>query len=224
MKTLSVLFPAVCPVCGVVISEKELIKQGFCNKCINNLKEYSEYISDDVNPNFPSCDKVYCCFKYFGQVKEQIISYKFNDCTYLYKSFAVFLNKFLLKHNVYNKIDILTYVPITAKRFAGRGYNQTELIAKELLRMNKGLFTVEDLLIRNKEKNIKTSSLNLEQRKSEKFMYNNKKNIDIRGKRILLLDDILTTGATIEECSGILKQQGALSVTAAVIASGRRDF
>lgn len=223
MKLLSVLFPAVCPICGAVISEKELEKQGFCNKCLISLSEYSEYISHDVNPNYPSCDSSYCCFKYFGQIKQQMIAYKFNDCTYLYKSFAVFMNNFLLKHDVYANIDILTYIPITPKRFAGRGYNQTELIAKELLKMNKEKFMLEELFIRRKEKDVKTSSLNLAQRKSEKFILKNNI-IDLKGKRILLLDDILTTGATIEECSAILKRQGAIKVIAAVIASGRRDF
>ena len=78
------------------------------------------------------------------------------------------------------------------------------------------------LFARKKGNEVKTSSLNIEQRKIEKYQYKSKESVF--GKKMLLLDDILTTGATIEECAKILKMHGAAKVIGAVLASGRRDF
>ena len=223
MKLLSVLFPAVCPFCGAVISEKEYKDYGFCYKCITGLDKFTELISEENNPNFPSCDRVYSAFKYYGVVKRTLIAYKFNECPYLHKSFSVYMNRFLKKYNIFENVDIVTFVPISSKRFAGRGYNQAALIAQELVRLNNCYNKLKYLLDRKKNSDIRTSSLNLEQRKIDKFSFVDNKAC-LNGQRILLIDDILTTGATIEECSKILKSHGASHVIAAVIASGRRDF
>lgn len=222
MNLLSVIYPAVCPFCGNVTSENEIKSIGMCYCCETKLKPYSNYFSMEDNVNYLSCDAMYCALKYFGIIKKLMIQYKFNDASYLYKIFSIILNNHLFKHDVYSNIDILTYVPISSKRFSGRGYNQSKLIAKELQKLNPGKFMLLDLLVRKKGNDNKTSSLNLQERKKEKFDF--KKNVSITGKRILLLDDILTTGATMEECAKILKDNGAQKVYGAVIASGRRDF
>lgn len=222
MKLSSIFYPAVCPFCGKVISENEWKTKGMCIQCDKYLKPFSNYHSVDRNDNYPSCDEMYCSLKYFGPVKNAIIKYKFKDASYLYKPFSVILNNQLLANGVYDKIDILTYVPISSKRFATRGYNQSYLIAKELFKLNKGRFQVMNLFARKKGNEVKTSSLNIEQRKIEKYQYKSKESVF--GKKMLLLDDILTTGATIEECAKILKMHGAAKVIGAVLASGRRDF
>lgn len=222
MNILSAIFPAVCPFCGVVINENQYKKHGLCSLCAEELAPYSGYVSLEKNVNYSSCDRMYCALKYFGPVKDKMISYKFNDKPYLYKNFSIILDNHLKKHNVYNQIDILTYIPISKKRFATRGYNQAYLIAKELYHLNPGKFTISELLERKKNNDEKTSSKNLEDRKKSKFII--KDNIQIYNKKILLLDDILTTGSTIEECAALLKNNGAKSVFGAVIASGRRDF
>lgn len=217
---LRLLFPAVCPICKEVVSENQYQSNGFCEKCLRKLSKYSKYISG-VNNNYPSCDNLYCCFKYFGDIKNLIIAYKFNGHSYMHKSFANFMHSFLSENHAYDSIDLITYIPITSKRFAKRGYNQAKLIAKELYYLNNKRIPLINMFERNKNRDIKTSSQGFEKRKQEKFIFTGNK---IFNKNILLIDDILTTGATIEECSFLLKKHGAQNVTVAVIASGRRDF
>ncbi|MDD5221267.1 MAG: phosphoribosyltransferase family protein [Candidatus Pacebacteria bacterium] len=109
---------------------------------------------------------------------------------------------------------ILVPIPISKKRMNYRGYNQAEELAKKLSLKLK-------LETRNILKKIKENSsqvdLDKEQRK------NNVENVfslmeDIKGKNILLIDDVFTTGATIDEAAKILKQNGANQVWAAVVA------
>ena len=96
-------------------------------------------------------------------------------------------------------------VPVSKRRKKDRGYNQTELIAKEISK-ELNIEYVKDVLYKSKD-TIAQSKLNKEQREENaKGVYEIKNNQRVNNKRILLIDDIYTTGSTVRECSKILNK------------------
>jgi len=133
------------------------------------------------------------------------LDYKFKEKSYLYKTFA---NYILTNKEFCKKIenyDIIIPVPISKGRFKTRGYNQSYLIAKEISKH------LEIQLINNclyKTKNIiEQSKLNKEDRiQNIEGVYSLKNERKLENKKILIFDDIFTTGSTVNECSKILYQ------------------
>jgi len=107
--------------------------------------------------------------------------------------------------------EILVPVPLHPRRLKERGYNQSSLLAKELGKLtNFGV--VEDCLVRIKEASPQVRAANVEERRknvANAFVCRNDK---LSGKQIILIDDVCTSGATLESCAIALKNKGALSV------------
>ena len=166
-------------------------------------------------------------FKYEGIIRKLILNYKFNEKSYLYKTFV----NFLLKNEKFFKIlksyDTIIPVPVSSKRMNERGYNQSELIANDIVKqidettlehiLNCTLNTqknniqkikfecITDCLIKNKNI-IEQSKLNKEQRqKNIQGVYILKNKEKLINKKILLIDDIYTTGSTANECCKVLQ-------------------
>lgn len=209
---LEILYPSVCGICG------KINKKYLCKSCEIKLKNYAINKIEDYRNN----EKVYYDYKirilkYENIVREKIIEYKFNEKTYLCKT----LEKIILnEEKIYSflkKYDIIIPVPLHKEKKAKRGYNQTELIAKEL---------AKDLQIEIDNKNLKKvintetqSTLTKAQRKENvknAFMVQNAKYIE--NKRVILFDDIYTTGSTLNECSKILKKAKAKEIAILTIA------
>jgi ComF family protein len=196
----------VCGVCGK-ISENSL-----CKKCEKLLREQEKFVvqdySDDEEMFFN--EHMYV-FPYEGIIRKVILSYKFRDKAYLYKTFTNFLlknSKFVENIKCY---DIIIAVPVSKERKKERGYNQSALIAKDIAKATN-IRVVTNVLY--KEKNIAPqSTLNKEERgtniKGAFKLYN--ANI-IKNKNIILVDDIYTTGSTVNECSKLLKEAGATKI------------
>ena len=116
------------------------------------------------------------------------------------------------------KYDIIIPVPISKKRYKERGYNQSSIIARNIAK-RFDLKYIEDVLIKNKD-NIPQSLLKKEDREDnvKKIYTLNPKRIDsIKNKKILIVDDIFTTGNTVNECAKVLrkiniKQVGVLTI------------
>lgn len=150
-------------------------------------------------------------FKYEGQIRKLLIDYKFNDKPYLYKTFAsIISNEKII--NFINNYEIIIPVPIHKKRLNSRGYNQSELLVREISRKSKNIKFINNLLIKTKN-NVAQSTLSKEDRVlNVKNIYKVQNNDLIKGKSIILLDDIYTTGNTVNECSRILKENGAREI------------
>ena len=157
-------------------------------------------------------------FKYTGIIKEKIVQYKFKDKAYLSKLFAEFIyaNKKVMKYIF--SYDYLIPIPLNKIRKRLRGYNQTYLILEELKKRENHIKIEIDILY--KDKNIKPqSTLNEIQRKMNIKNAYSVKNIEkIKDKKILLFDDVFTTGSTTNECSRLLKENGAKKVGVLTIA------
>lgn len=106
-------------------------------------------------------------------------------------------------------------VPTATSRVRARGYDQSVLIAKSLARQTEGIFA--PLLERSGHSEQKTAD-RLQRQRQLQDAYSLKHHADIRGKRILLVDDVLTTGATLDVVGAMLKRDGALVVGAMIFA------
>ena len=134
-----------------------------------------------------------------------ILDYKFNDKSYLYKTFVNFLLKNKKIFENIKKYDTIIPVPISKKRYKERGYNQSLLIAKEIARQTN-LKLVNNCLIKTKNI-IEQSKLNKEDRQQNiQGVYKLQNEQLIKNKNVILVDDIYTTGSTVNECSRMLKQ------------------
>lgn len=206
MSFIDVLYPKTCGMCNKISNSY------ICNKCNLKLKKLLKlntiYFKDKY---FNSLTYL---FKYEGIIREDLLQYKFWEKSYLYKFFSeIILNNCNLK----NKYDIILPVPIHKKRNAKRGYNQSALIAKDIAKAMKIEYS-NSILIKLTD-NVPQSTLNQSQRiKNVLGIYNIKNAELIEEKRILLIDDIYTTGSTVNECAKILKQNGAEFIDVLVIA------
>ncbi len=221
-KILDLLFPRRCPICD------EIIRDGYIHdKCIPKIKiigKKSCCICGKYIPNGSICrecnehnhyyDLGISTFIYTGELKESILRFKYNKRQEYAKFFAREMAKKILVNNI--PIDIIVPVPIHRKRLVKRGYNQAELLAKEIASIIDKPFNNCLIRIKNtKPLNQLDKNQRLETMKGTiKFSGDN-----IIDKDILIVDDIYTTGTTIDICANKLKEVGANKVYFITIAS-----
>lgn len=159
-------------------------------------------------------------FKYDGIVRKLIINYKFNDCAYLYKTFAKIIldNKKIC--DFIKSYDIIIPVPIHRKRKLLRGYNQTELIAKALAKTLENVTYNTKALIKTKNNSKQSTLSRLERERNvlNAYEFNEREADKIYNKKILIFDDIYTTGNTIKECAKIINNFNPKSIGIVTIA------
>ncbi len=214
-KILNLIYPPTCGICGKLnenflckrcekILESEVVFGLDKYKNIKRKKERKENIKNNFNDKKYFNEHLYI-FLYQGIIRRIILKYKFQEESYLYKTFVNFLLK---NENFFEKIekyDTIVPVPISKKRQKTRGYNQSELVAKEIA-YNSNLILETECLY--KIKNIvEQSKLNKEERlKNIQGVYKLVNKEKLYKKKILLLDDIFTTGSTVNECARVLRK------------------
>ena len=209
LNLLKLIYPDVCAFCN------KIQKESLCKKCEEKIKKYKKDIVIRSKNNY--FEELISIFKYEGLIREKIIQYKFQDKSYIYNTFAKIILKNEKVCGLFKKYDIIIPVPIHRKRKLQRGYNQTQLIAKEIAK-NIDIKLCDDVLVKSKN-TIAQSKLNKNKRKQNIKNAFKVLNLEkIQGKNILLFDDIFTTGSTVNECSKILKKAGAKTVGVLTIA------
>ena len=194
---LDYFFPPICGMCG------EINENYICNNCYENIKKIKKCVINEYNNrNF---SKHLYIFRYEGIIRNKIIEYKFEDKGYLYKMFAKIIVSDKKTCNFIKKYDVIIPVPISKKRKKKRGYNQSELVANELAqKLNQDIWT--DIIIKKKDNKPQSELNKLERIKNVEDIYEINKPIEVKNKKVLLLDDIYTTGSTVNEIARKLKQ------------------
>lgn len=160
-------------------------------------------------------DKAYSAFCYEGAVKSAILQMKFNNCGTYAKVFARYL-VYLAKTNGL-EFDVVCYAPMSKKSFKERGYNQSELLARHFCDILDKRERLVCALKKVKETE-RQERLGKTERKTN-LVGAYEINADVKGMRVLVVDDVKTTGSTLNECAKILKRHGALSVECITVAS-----
>ncbi len=185
-KLIDLIFPTSCAICG------KIYKKAICPQCFKILKQELK-IQTIKEKNL----KLYFISFYEGKIKQLLLQFKFKDKPYLNELFT----ELIIKDNKLKKIieayDFIVPVPMYKTNQKLRGYNQTELITKNLENKTK----VKNLNCLEKIKqNKKQSSLSEKERKTNIINVYKLVDNDIKDKAILLFDDIYTTGSTVKEC------------------------
>ncbi len=208
---------ALCDSCA---DKMHWINGRTCGKCGKALPEtYRGTCCYDCIEHSHSFRKGYSCLTYGMYERELILDYKYNGKGYLGKKFGDILFDRIRWETP--EIDVIIPVPIHKNREKKRGYNQTELMAARLARL-WGKTLAADSLQRTKETTMLRSLSPIERESALRgaFALTQKGKTKIKGKTVLLIDDIYTTGATIEECCRVLLDGGAAAVDFLTLASG----
>lgn len=194
-----------CTVCGRQRTERELY--GRCREC-------------DANPPHYDVHRSYAYYE--GAIKRGLMDLKYHGALYHVRTFGRMLyEKYLDERRVFYDIDVVTYIPISLARQIERGYNQAEALAREFARLS-GKPCVE--LLRRSKRTKKLKTLGRSERREElrdSMEYVEGGAGDRTFDRVLLIDDIFTTGATLNEASRVLKQAGIRKVCALTVAEGK---
>jgi len=192
---LPIVSPPVCAICG-----RSLTEENTCPDCIEGPV---------------TIDGIRAPFLFHGVIRKAIHELKYRNLKAIAPLLAGFLYDYLLENPIPG--DVLVPVPIHTKRLRERGYNQSSLIARELGRKNE-LPIIEDCLVRrvNTPPQVRTASA-VERRKNiaDAFACNNDR---LKGRQVILIDDVSTSGATLNTCAEALKQAGATIVWGLTIA------
>lgn len=207
---LDLIYPPVCGFCD------KINKDTICTKCKLEIKKNMVCKIDSYsNMNFTRHMYI---FRYNGIVRDKIVQYKFNDKPYIYRSFVNLILKNKEIYSFLKNYDIIVSVPISKKRKLERGYNQCELIAKDISR-NICTLALETRVLYKKINNVPQSTLSkFDRLNNVKNVYGLKNYNVVKDKKIILFDDVFTTGSTANECSRLLKLAGARTVDVLTIA------
>lgn len=215
------VFPDICISC-----ERALLKgeRNICILCMGKLPKTDFHFQQDNELCRRLWGRIplryglaYLKFSKGGNVQNILHHIKYKEA----KEAAVMLGNWygqdLYKADFASKFDLIVPVPLHRKKLRKRGYNQSTCFAQGLaegLNVNYS----EAILERVKEQSSQTNKSRLDRWANVNEIYRMKKKSDVEGKRILLADDIATTGATIEVCARELLKAGAVEVSVAVIA------
>ncbi|MGN0621514.1 MAG: ComF family protein [Porcipelethomonas sp.] len=204
------IYPSRCPVCAGFVSWDELV----CKECIKGLERADGSVCEGCGKQECICgdvfyDRAAAAFFYDGKAKDGILSLKDGQ-----KEFGYYLGEILgrfIKESSY-KADIIVPVPMSKERRRERGYNQAEIIAEKISEIT-GIRTENGILYKNSS--AVQHTLNRRQRMENVSAFGIRE-CCLDGMKILLCDDVLTTGSTAGKCAQLLKSKGAAEVFAAV--------
>jgi competence protein ComFC len=227
---ISLFYPANCELCGEVIARAQYLCERcaekaprivapFCAKC-------SEPFSGAIEGEFTcaNCahrkldfDAAVSAYRSRGVVRVIILRFKYGRDLHLRHPIAGWLLEAMRDSRLQDRaFDMLVPVPLHPTRLRERGFNQAELLAK-ILHTHIGV-PVISALERIRYTTTQTAFDRIERMENLRDAFRLRKNIDVRDSRVLLVDDVLTTGSTLSECARVLRDAGAQSVHAVTAA------
>lgn len=183
------LLPPICPGCGSPQASGIL-----CASCRQRQSEI---------------DGIRSPFRFDGVIREAIHQLKYQNLRAISSCLAQLLADYLESNPLPG--EVLVAVPLHPRRLRERGYNQSSLLARELARFT-GLPVVEDCVIRVKQAVPQARTANVEERRRNVANAFACRDGRVAGKQVIVIDDVCTSGATLESCAAVLKSAGAISV------------
>jgi len=218
---VSIFFPRHCPVCDEVIAygekicrgcEKKVryIKEPSCKKCGKQLENERQEYCGDCSRKRHYFEQGKAAFSYQKDMKKSMYRFKYSNRREYADFFAEEAVKRYGKWLEQRGIEVIVPVPMFAAKKRSRGYNQAEVFARALGR--ECAVPVEEKLVVRTKNTMPQKSLNDKQRKDNlKGAFQVRTNI-VKYSKILLVDDIYTTGATVDAIAELLKKSGAKEV------------
>jgi len=205
---LEMLYPKRCIICGEILDYGT--KEYVCGKCEKaaDFAEKTDYVSAAKELYGDVYFDVCSCVFYYDYVKRAIEHFKFRNFKRDSIPLAEYMNDYGRKNDVFENTDVIMAVPVHEERLKERGFNHAYELAKIIGKENN-ILVEDNVLIRVKNTNPQYE-LDFEDRKDNiKDAFKVSDAEKVCGKRIMLIDDIFTTGGTVNECSKELKKAGA---------------
>ncbi|MBR0198149.1 MAG: ComF family protein [Kiritimatiellae bacterium] len=236
-KLLDILFPRHCEICS---SQVDRFDRYICANCLNNLPFMpqdgcaicAKPISSGGNTNLlcedcsgknrPFFDRAAAAVCFEGNFRRILLDFKFNSHLWLKNDFIDLLESAARSRLNMAAVDLIIPMPITTFHLLDRGFNQSALLAKALAkRINK---SYSNKILRRINSPRRQSGLKEEDRRENvKNTFKVLKPRKVIGRVILVVDDIMTTGATLSECARTLKSAGAQKVFVLTLATTLRS-
>ena len=194
-RLISQIVPPLCPRCG-----KHQPSGILCPSCVSWQAEI---------------DGIRSPFQFDGVMRQAIHQLKYGNIRALAKPLAKLLNDYLITNPIPG--EVLVPVPLHQKRLRERGYNQSSLLANELGKLIN-LPVIDDCLVRQQHAPPQARTLTVEERRSNVADAFTCTNLRLKDKQVLLIDDVSTSGATLDACAAALKLAGVTSVWGLVLA------
>lgn len=213
-RLLKLLFPPKCMLCGKVLGEEEEI----CSACREKVLLNTAPPRTEKGAFF---DKAAAGLWYEHEVRDAIRGLKYHEKQTYARPLARVM-AYAYTHKLQEEVDLITFVPTNPSTLRSRGYNQAELLARELADM------LDKPYLATLEKTRETRAmhgLRPEERRANVLGAYRLccPETAVAGKRVLVADDILTTGSTLSECARMLKSAGARQVLCLCAAAARKS-
>lgn len=213
-RILDLLFPPKCMFCHEIMESSE---SGMCPRCRSELPLLPPKEQRQSFNHVSLCSSV---FYYEGRVRESLLRYKFRGAQHYAAEYARMIVQSVPPEAL--ECDLISFTPLSRKRLRSRGYDQARLIAEELAKLTGRQCRPTLRKVKNAAPQSGTGGL--EKRKANiSGAYRIKKDAGIKGKTVLLADDIVTTGSTLSECAGVLVRAGAADVKAVTVARRKEN-
>lgn len=195
--------PPFCACCGRHLNPQAIEK----NNCLNCRGEKFYF------------DRAFSPYVYTGTVKKLIHEFKYNGKDYLGKSLGLMMNNFIKNYSLpIEYLDCIVPVPLHTSRQREREFNQAQILSRQIAKeFNKE--ALSGALIRNKPTKTQTEMSLQERKQNVKNSFLVTRPELIKDKNLLLIDDVLTTGATCNQAAKVLKEAGAKIVLLLTLAS-----
>ena len=239
---LDFLFPAECVHCHNFAGDNRVLI--FCRPCWDKIpiltgpvcprcgKPLASEAALQYSPNFlcgdcrilvPDFDRVFSVARYDGILREAIRQFKFYQKTGLGKHFVQLLISYMPDNIEWTSYQTILPVPLHKKRKRERGYNQASILARHLARHYRLNF-IQNNLIRIKHTEAQWPIKERGQRQANvKNAFHLRFPFQVQDQHLILIDDVFTTGATVNECAKTLKKAGAKSVLVLTVARAGLD-
>lgn len=205
-------------VCSACLNYLEYIEGRVCLKCGKGIEDdYDGNTCPDCNRSEKYFDMAFSCFQYKDMGKTIIHKLKYEGCRDISHTLAPLMHQKIADEGI--KVDAVVPVPIHRSKEESRGFNQAQLIAEDIAAILD--IPLWNCIMRTKEtkEQFKLDKinriLNIHDAFCMNLLYNN-----VKYEKVLLVDDVYTTGSTVDECSRILKQHGVKRIFVVTAATG----
>ncbi len=214
---INLIYPIHCAGCKKPLDPLDGL--GICAHCRRDIRANPvPYAESDQKENFFFAYAYYACI-YDGVLKDLVCLFKYKRRRSLARLFSSLLIDFIKEnYDILDNIDIITYVPLTRRRINERGFNQSKLLAFNIAR--EFSLPLSDTLAKIRPTRHQNELSRDERLVNLKEAFKVKRASVLNDRRILLVDDIMTTGATMSECAKVLLGGGAKEVRCLALARG----
>ncbi|MCD6091627.1 MAG: ComF family protein [Bacteroidales bacterium] len=222
---LSLLFPVSCELCDTSLSKNEYL---ICTDCLGHLP-YTYWHKEDSNPlhtvfwgKTPLLGVT--AMLYFhkdNRVQKLLHKFKYKGVRELGIEMGKRYGAQLIEVHPFKEVDLIIPVPLHPKKKKIRGYNQSEQFALGLAK-SMHIEVAADNLYRKTASETQTLKTKIERWENVKDIFGVRNPEELKGKHVLLVDDVITTGSTLDACAGVLLEIKDIQISVAAIAAAHR--